>query len=140
VGYVDPTRSLDGERFALPADSAAYAGFRLTIGPNLSAGQVHRFIYDSKGRRTEQVSTDNYRGQVADRRWGYSRAGALVGDTLLFQDGATVARTYDYNRRGQRIAARSTVTITTGTLAAEPGDQTLSYYNGTTARLDSVVS
>ena len=140
VGYVDPTRSLDGERFALPADSAAYAGFFLTIGPNLSAGQVHRFIYDSKGRRTEQVSTENYRGQVADRRWGYSRAGALVGDTLLFQDGATVARTYDYNRRGQRIAARSTVTITTGTLAAEPTDQTLSYYNGTTARLDSVVS
>ncbi|HET6579892.1 MAG TPA: hypothetical protein VFG66_16345, partial [Gemmatimonadales bacterium] len=137
VGYVDPTRSLDGERFALPADSTAYAGFFLTIGPNLSMGQVHRFIYDSKGRRTEQVSTDNYRGQVADRRWGYSRAGALVGDTLLFQDGATVARTYDYNRRGQRIAARSTVTVSNGTLAAEPGDQTLSYYNGTTARLDS---
>ena len=63
-----------------------------------------------------------------------------MGDTLLVQGGAALARTYEYNRRGQRTAARTTVIVSSGTLAAEPAAQTPYYCDGTTARLDSVAS
>lgn len=136
--YVDPTRSMDGEHFAAPADSAAYAGFFLTMGRHLSAGQSYQNFYDSKGRRIEQVGRDHFHVPQTDRRWGYTRGGALIADTLLFQDGATVIRRYEYNRRGQRTAARSTITLTSGTIG-EASDSTVSTYHASTARLSSLV-
>jgi len=59
-----------------------------------------------------------------------------VGDALLVQDGAALPRSYEYNRRGQR----TTVTVSSGALAAEPADQTPYYCDVTMERLDSVAS
>jgi hypothetical protein len=105
--YVDPTRSMDGERFAQAGDSTAYASFFLKSGSQLSNGQLYQYVYDSKGRRTMMFGRENFLGPLTDRRWGYTPSGAVIVDTLRFQDGATVSRLYEYNRRGQRVKARS---------------------------------
>jgi hypothetical protein len=76
-------------------------------------------------------------GQQTDRRWGYTRAGSLIADTLIFQDGATVIRRYEYNRRGQRTAARSTISLSSGTIG-EASDSTVYVYSATTGRLSTL--
>jgi RHS repeat-associated protein len=147
LSQVDPAQSMDGEQFAEPAADSVYRSFALRQGLTLSAGQTFSFEYDNKGRviseRGRQLAVDGMHDSSFVRRRGYSRVGALIADTLRFADGATIARRYSYNRRGQRTSATDTVVIaaTKGTFSGtEGGGRTEYFWNTSTARLDSLVA
>ena len=134
---VGPSYSSNGDDFAEhPADSI-YSSYNVSWPNTLSSGQVHKFDYDNRGRRTQSWTRDYGLGGewLVDRTFSYSTTGALVADVLRFADGATVTRTYRYNRRGQRTMAATAVTSVT---VSEPKDTMRYVYNNATARLDSL--
>ena len=145
---VDPAYSIDGEKFGEPAADSVYRSFALRMGLTLSAGQSFSFDYDNKGRviseRGRQIAVDGMNDSAYVRYRKYSRIGAVVLDSLVFADGATVTRRFTYNRRGQRLLASDTVTIASGKGAfptgAERAGRTQYYWSDATARLDSLVA
>ncbi len=150
IGYsqVDPSYSVDGEAFAEPVADSVYRSFALWMGVTLSAGQQFWYEYDNKSRviaeRGRQLAVDGMNDSAYVRYRKYSRVGAVVLDSLIFMDGATVTRRFQYNRRGQRTAATDTITIATGKGSfptnAERGGRTDYYWNAGTGRLDSLVA
>ena len=139
---VDYTRSVDGERFADASTLSLYQGLSLSVGPHLSAGQVYAYYFDNKGRPISTMGRDLYLGgsYLTQRAMGYSRTGAILGDTLKVSDSAAVMyRNYQYNRRGQRTQASDGIVISGASIGLE-GTGTITYhYDSLTARLDSMV-
>jgi RHS repeat-associated protein len=135
----NPGFSVDGQPFAVAASRSLYQSIGLAPGATLSNGQVHYTDYDGKGRVRDIRTRDLAMGDSLLRRgYGYSRTNQVVADTLFFTDGITIARAYQYNRRGQRKLAISNVTPTTG-VVSEPIDTTHYYYDSSTAHLDSII-
>jgi len=135
----DPTFSIDGQPFAAAATTAMYTSIGLAPGATLSNGQVQYTDYDGKGRVRDIRTRDLALGDsLLYRGYGYSRGNQLVADTLFFADGITIARTYQYNRRGQRVLATSRVKPISGSVS-DSLDTTEYYYDSLTAHLDSVV-
>ncbi len=134
---VGPFYSSNGDDFAEARAESTYASYNLSWPNTLSSGQVHKFDYDNRGRRTLTWTRDYGLGGdwLVDRTYVYNRPGAVVGETLRFADGATVTRTYQYNRRGQRTIA---ATVVSGVTVTEPRDTTRYAYDSLTARLDSL--
>jgi RHS repeat-associated protein len=129
LSQVRPGYSVDGLPFADAATTALYNFYQLAPGVTLHAGEGHLYYYDEQGRLTSTVDS-----MVTTQRT-YTPRGAVTSESFLFRDGATVGRTYTYNRRGQRVAAVDTVRQGSTGLGGGRIDYT---WNATTGRLDSM--
>jgi RHS repeat-associated protein len=132
-----PSYSADGRPFAEPRADSVYRSLGLGFAATLSSGQLHRFGYSDQGGVARIVTWDvAANDSVLIRSYGYSPVGALIADTLKFANGPIIARAYEYNRRGQRTLAATTIT---GVTIAESRDSLRYMYDSLTARLDSMV-
>jgi len=119
--------------------TALYDSLGFSGGATLSNGQVHTVAYDGKSRVRAMSTQDLGLGsQILYRGYAYSRTNQVVIDTLVLTAGVTVVRTYQFNRRGQRTLAATTVTPVSGSVT-EPVDTMYYYYDNATARLDSML-
>jgi RHS repeat-associated protein len=134
---VGPSYSADGRPFAEPRADSVYKSLGLNFTATLSAGQFHQFTYDDWGGVGRITTWDvAANATIFARSYGYSPTGALIADTLSFANGPTIARSYQYNRRGQRTVAATTIT---GITVTEARDSLFYRYDSLTARLDSLV-
>ena len=138
---VGPDYRINGDSFATHVADSVYRSLGLTYNMTLSTGQSHVYSYNNKGSVSEIRSQDvgSGEGDLIVRRYEYAVAGQAVRDTLLYaKDGLAVTRRYQYNRRGQRTLATTTVSVTSGSIA-DQHDSTIYIYDSLTARLDSMV-
>ncbi|HZH40405.1 MAG TPA: hypothetical protein VFD85_05320, partial [Gemmatimonadales bacterium] len=126
---VDPSYSVDGLAFADATTKSVYQAQRFQVGLTLSGPVWHAFTYGNRGWLGELDDT------VSHRSTAYDAAGGIISDQVHFTDGATVRRTYQYNKRGQRTLA---VTSVFGVTVAEPADTTSYFYSDSSGRLDSL--
>jgi RHS repeat-associated protein len=118
-GRNDGNITVDGERFADDAAKTFYmsATSALSSGPQLHAGGYFRFRYDNKGREVWSTGYDNFRRtQYVSRLQGWTRQGALLGDTLDIDNAVRMSRRYEYNKRGQRTRVVDQLALLDGTL------------------------
>ena len=134
---VGPNYSSNGDDFATASAESTYASYNVSWPNTLSSGQVHKFDYDNRGRRTLAWTQDYGLGGewLVQRTYSYNTTGAVIAEELRFADGAMVTRMYQYNRRGQRRIAATSIT---GVTASEPKDTLRYVYDSVTARLDSL--
>lgn len=127
----------DGRPFADPRPDSIYKSLGMNFGATLSTGQFQSFSYADWGGVSRIQTLDVLSGAaIFVRSYAYSPTGAVIGDTLRFTGGPTVTRAYQYNRRGQRSAAATSVS---GVTISEANDSLLYHYDSLTARLDSLV-
>ncbi len=132
---VAPNMKADGQRFADPASAAWNASLNLPPRTQ-SLGQVYTRKFDTRGRLVLAMSQDaalSLTQPFATQRYGFTRTGLPAGDTLEFIGGLKVVRSYQYNRRGQRVAVRSTISPTPGVGAPSSTDSTV--YDNATGRV-----
>jgi RHS repeat-associated protein len=120
---------VDGLPFADAATTSLYNFYQLAPGVTLHAGESHLYAYDEQGRLTTTADA-----MVTTQRT-FTPRGAVTSESFLFADGATVGRTYAYNRRGQRTSAVDTVSQGSTVLGAGRTDY---MWNSATGRLDSM--
>lgn len=139
--YVQKGLRFDGERFADAPTQAFLDSVALPSGQATSAGQVHTFAYDNRGRLKGTWTVEQYLGSTpyTHRHYGYTRAGLLAADTLVFAGGPTIIRRFGYNRRGQRTFMVDTVRTPTALGAGEARGMVKYTYDNATARLTTVV-
>jgi RHS repeat-associated protein len=138
-GRVDRMMQTDGEAFADSATLEKYDSLGLTPGKTLSTGQTYEFRYDNLGRVVESKHRDLYLPVhvFSRRRYVYNRRGAIISDTLQLGHGATVARRYEYNKRGQRTLMVDTVITGAQLQGGEFGGRVSYVYDAITGRLTS---
>src|SRR6266498_3808841 len=132
-----PSYTGDGRPFAEPRADSVYKSLNMSFNATLSQGQFQSFSYSDWGG-VSRISTFDVASNATMlvRSYGYSPTGALINDSLQFTNGPTVSRSYQYNRRGQRTVAATTIS---GVTINEPRDSLLYHYDSLTARLDSMV-
>lgn len=141
LSAVGPDYRVNNDSFATHVADSVYRVLGLRFGFTLSSGQSHQYSYDNKGRVTEIRTNDVGEGPADQlvRRYDYTLAGQVTRDSSFFvKDSLAITRRYQYNRRGQRTLATTTIALVNGTIF-EKNDSLRYIYDSVTARLDSMV-